>query len=67
MSDVKVRNEIRLYEKDGVKVGGFMDAPPPLVVSSHFQRDFVQIELNGSRIAVVARDLERAIQNATNT
>lgn len=60
-----VTNEIQIYETDGKDTP--VGVKPMLKIHSHWNRqNFVVIEIDGKRITVIASQLEKAIQNATN-
>ncbi len=43
-------------------------SPPTVGIHSHWNRnDLVIIEINGKQLTVVAKDLEAAVRNATNS
>ena len=63
---IKVRNEVTVYETNGKETQGL--ERPILIVSSHWNwDDRVDLTIGGDRITVLARDLEAAVKNATNT
>lgn len=63
---IKTESKVTGYEVDGVECKG-LDMPA-LSVSSHgIRNDRVVLEFGGKRITVVARDLNAAVSNATNT
>lgn len=60
-----VTNEIKIYETNGKDT--LVGENPMLKINSHWNRqNCVVIEIDGKRITVVASQLEKAIQNATN-
>lgn len=62
---MKVENEIRIYEVDGVELG--VGKSQSIKVKSHGIRNaFVVLEIDGKTVTVDSADLERAIRNATN-
>jgi len=63
----KIETRIRSYEINGQEVKGLPSDVDDLIVSAHrIRNDLVILDLHGNKIAVSARDLNRAIQNATN-
>lgn len=59
-----VRSDVIVYEVDGEEVLG---APTEyLRVLSAFLSGRIQLEYRGKRITVLASDLKKAIENATN-
>lgn len=61
---IQVKNEITVYEIDGKESFNH----PPLVILSHWNfNERVTIEFEGKKITVIASDLRKAIENATNT
>ncbi len=64
---IKVTCEVKVYEVDG-KEAKHSPSDEPVIVSSHWNyRDRVVLTLNGKSVTVLADDLEKAINNATNT
>jgi len=62
---IKVSNEVTIYEVDGQATGGI--PMPTMTVASHWNRDsLVVLHVNGKRVTVAARDLQAAVNNATN-
>lgn len=63
---IKVTSEVRIYERDGKD---YESGAPALAIVSHWSdRSRVTIVLpDGTKLTVIARDLEAAIKNATNT
>lgn len=62
---IKVENEVKIYEKDGkdAKYGEHS-----LVIKSHWNyNDRVILIIGEQNITVLKKDLQAAIQNATNT
>lgn len=63
---IKVTSELMLYEIDDdstARVGG-----PTMKVSSHVaKKDLVVLFVEGTKVSVLASDLQAAIVNATNT
>lgn len=65
---IKNKNEVEIYEKDGVTTNEI--GLPPVVIRSHWVKDgFVVIKVPDSayEVTVSAKDLRAAIDNATNT
>ena len=63
----KIETRIRSYEIDGQEVKGVPSDADDLIVRGHrIRNDLVILDWHGIKIAVSARDLNRAIQNATN-
>ena len=63
----KIETHVRSYEVQGTAINGLHNDADDLVVSAHrIQNDFVILDWHGRTITVVARDLEKAIRNATN-
>jgi len=57
---MKVRNEIAIYEPESFKNS-------IVIVENHnIYDDRVWITINDTKVCVIARDLRRAIENATN-
>ncbi len=65
---ITVKNEVRVYEENG-KDCPLGESRKSIGVESHHIRDdlVVLIGMDGMKTTVVARDLQNAITNATNT
>ena len=62
---MKSSNVIDVYEKDGEETEGL--TKPTIEVVNHWNRkEFVVLNVGGKKYTVLASDLERAINNATN-
>lgn len=56
---IKVTCEVQTYNEP---------AKPSIKVHNHWNRsELIELEVNGERIIIVARDLKSAIDNCTNT
>ena len=63
----KIETHVRTYEVQGTAINGLHDDADDLVISAHhIQSNFVILDFHGRTVTVVAKDLERAIRNATN-
>ena len=63
---IKVKCEVKVYEKDGISCGTEEDHV--IFVYSHsIHDDRVEIVFENARVVVVADDMIAAIENATNT
>jgi hypothetical protein len=63
---IKVSNELTVYEEDG-KDTAMIDGPKIRVLSHWNDPDRVVLVIGEKKLTVIARDLEAAITNATNT
>lgn len=62
---MKTVNEIKVYEVDGTETKGLH--PPELHVSNHWNLSrMVVLWIGGKKYTVLASELKRAIDNATN-
>ena len=61
-----MENTIKVYEVDGTDAA-MIDGPTVKVHSHWNQNDMVTLEVAGKRYTVLAKDLESAVSNATNT
>jgi len=65
MKQLKVKNEVEIYETDG---GKCHTKELFLTVKNHWNRDeFIVLEYNKVEITILADELKKAIQNSTNT
>lgn len=66
--NIKVENEIYIYEINGKETRGIIDENK-FTVSSHWNRNEMVVLQNadGDKITVSASELKRAVENATNT
>jgi hypothetical protein len=63
----KIETHLRTYEISGEAVAGLPNEADDLIVSAHrIRNELVVLDWHGRTITVVARDLHKAIQNATN-
>ena len=64
---IEITNKVPIYEVGGEQVEAEAgDKVQLLVKSHHIHSDRVILVCDGEEIVVIARDLEAAIQNATN-
>lgn len=63
---MKVTNELKLYEMDGVEAKA-IDGPVLLVRSHWVRREMVVLIVGGHEYTVARSELAAAIGNATNT
>ena len=64
---IKVTNEISIYEVEGKALETTI-GDPKLKINSHWNNpDRVEMEFDGKKITILARELKVAIDNATNT
>jgi hypothetical protein len=62
---MKVKNELQVYEQDGKEIKGI--EYPIVKIESHWNyKDRVVVEIDGKKVTLIADDLRRAIDNATN-
>lgn len=62
---MKVENEIKVYEIDGEETG--LGKSILMKISSHWNRSsYVIIKINNKEYTVLASELSKAIENATN-
>lgn len=65
---MKVINEIQIYELNGVELQGLAKEKDHIKVESHWNRSsFVVINYSGTKFTVLASELRKAIDNATNS
>lgn len=65
---IDVTCELQVYEVDGKKTKGLKSKNPQLVIRSHWNRpEFVCIDFGEVTWTVAARDIQTAIDNASNT
>ena len=66
MSRIKVINTLRIYETDGKETP--VNRNDEMKVESHWNmRDRIVLIIDGKKYTVIARDIQAAIANATNT
>lgn len=67
MSTIRSINGVRVYEVNGTEITGIPDESKDIMIINHWnRRNLIVIEVNGEKYTVVADDLKRAIDNATN-
>ena len=64
---INATSEVICYEVDGKETLLKRDCPK-LVIKNHWNvNDFVVLDINGKQFTVCAKDLQTAIDNATNS
>lgn len=66
---IRVMSELKVYEFDGKstsKADGGKEHPPIHVHSHWNRRDFVTLEICGSKYTLIGEDIIEAIRNAQN-
>jgi hypothetical protein len=64
---IKVESEVECYEVDGKETHTLNSGRPKIIVRSHWNRsDFVVLEIEGKKLAVVYGDMAAALANAAN-
>lgn len=67
MKNFESVNSIEIYEINGEDMRGLKSNTPKLKVREHWnENDFVVIEIDNMKFTVLAKQLEKAIENAQN-